>query len=129
MARSAKVSVTNNTKGTLPRVPFSRMKDAVLGPGYELSLVFVDEAEARDISIRTKQKDYVPNVLSFPLDEGSGEVFICPAEAERQAPSFGRTKSNFIAFLFIHALCHLKGMDHGDTMDRTEAKFREQFGI
>lgn len=123
------LSILNKAKGTLPRVPFVRMKDAVLGESYDLSLVFVGEDEARDISVRTKQKDYVPNVLSFPLDENSGEVFICPAEAERQAPSFGRTTENFIAFLFIHALCHLKGMDHGATMDRTEAKFREEFGI
>ena len=123
------LSILNKAEGTLPRVPFVRIKDAALGKDYDLSLVFVGEEEARDISIRTKKKDYVPNVLSFPLDDASGEVFICPAEAGRQAPSFGRTTENFIAYLFIHALCHLKGMDHGATMERTEARLREEFGI
>jgi rRNA maturation RNase YbeY len=123
------VSILNKTKGTLPRVPFLRMKDAVLGPDYELSLVFVGDEESRDISIKTKNKDYIPNVLSFPLGPDAGEVFINPLEAARQAPDFDRTPSNMIAFLYIHALCHLKGMDHGATMERTEAKFRKEFGV
>lgn len=105
------------------------MKDAVLGEGYDLSLVFVDDEESRRIAIDTKQKDYVPNVLSFPLDDISGEIFINPFEAERQAADFGRTPENMIGFLYIHALTHLKGMDHGVTMERTEAKFRKRFGI
>jgi probable rRNA maturation factor len=105
------------------------MKDAVLGKDYDLSLVFVGDAEAKKLNIDHRGKDYVPNVLSFEISEDSGEIFINPKEAKRQAPSFERTTSNFIAFLFIHALCHLKGMEHGGTMDRTEAMFRNKFGI
>lgn len=122
-------SLTNKTKGTPPRVPFARIKAEALGEDYDLSLVLVGETEARQISLRTKQKDYVPNVLAFELDQNSGEIFICPAEARREAPEFGRTPSNMIAFLFIHALCHLKGMRHGATMERTEAALRKKFGV
>ena len=129
MSVSKTFSLTNKTKGTLPRVPFARIKDEVLGKDYELSLVFVDNEESRDISLRTKNKDYVPNILSFPLGEGSGEIFINPFEAKRQAKDFGRTPQNMIAFLYIHGLVHLKGMDHGVRMERTEAKFRKTFGI
>ena len=105
------------------------MKDAVLGEDYDLSLAFVGDAESRKLNIAHRGKDYVPNVLSFELDEKSGEIFINPLEAKRQAPDFERNTSNFIAFLYIHALCHLKGMDHGSRMDRTEAAFRKKFGI
>ncbi len=122
-------SLMNKTKGTLPRVPFVRMKDAVLGADYGLSLVFVGDAESRKLNMKHRGKDYIPNVLSFELDETSGEIFINSAEARRQAPSFGRTPSNMIAFLYIHGLCHLKGMQHGATMERTEARFRKSFGI
>lgn len=127
MARN--VSVLNKTKGTLPRVPFSRIKNAILGPHYDLSLVFVEDEEARSLNKRHRNASYVPNVLSFTLDADSGEIVINPDEARRQAPSFGRTYRNMIAFLYIHGLCHLKGMDHGSTMERTEAIFRKQFGI
>lgn len=105
------------------------MKDAVLGPSYELSVAFVGDKESRKINIETRGKDYIPNVLSFELEKNAGEIFINPLEAGRQAPTFGRTKSNFIAYLYIHALCHLKGMDHGSRMEGTEAKFRKDFGI
>lgn len=111
------------------------MKDAALGKQYELSLAFVGDAESRRINIQTRGKDYVPNVLSFELmkpskgEQGSGEIFINPKEAARQAPAFGRTPSNMIAFLFIHGLCHLKGLDHGSKMERTEAKLRKEFKV
>ncbi|HVT75185.1 MAG TPA: rRNA maturation RNase YbeY [Candidatus Paceibacterota bacterium] len=130
---ASKISIINKAKGTLPRVPssipFARMKDAVLGADYDLSLAFVGDEESREISLRTKNKDYIPNVLSFELGHDAGEIFINPLEAKRQAPEFDRTSTNMIAYLFIHALCHLKGMDHGATMERTEARFRKEFGI
>ncbi len=126
---SENFSLINNTKGKLPRLPFAHMKNEVLGEEYDLSLVFVDDEESRKISIETKQKDYIPNILSFPYDDISGEIFINPSEAARQAKEFDRTPENMIGFLYIHGLVHLKGMDHGVTMERTEAKFRKQFGI
>lgn len=124
-----KVSILNKTKGTLPRVPFSRIKDAVLGSDYELSLVFVGDTESRKINILHRGKDYVPNVLSFELDETSGEIFINPSEARRQASGFGRTYRSMVVFLYIHGLYHLKGMLHGSTMEKSEARLRKKFGI
>jgi probable rRNA maturation factor len=123
------LSIINRTKGKPPRLPFRRMKDAVLGPAYDLSLVFVGDAESKRINIKHRGKDYIPNVLSFELGPDMGEIFINPTEAKRQASDFKRTQSNMIAFLFIHALVHLKGMEHGSTMERTEARFRKQFGV
>jgi len=124
-----KVSILNKSKGTLPRVPFSRIKDVALGPSYDLSLAFVGDAESRRINQRSRGKSYVPNVLSFELSPDSGEIFINPAEARRQAPGFGRSYRSMIAFLYIHALCHLKGMHHGSTMEKSEARLRKRFGI
>lgn len=126
---AVKISILNKTKGTLPRVPFSRIKDAVLGPDYELSLVFVGDVESQKINMRHRGKDYVPNVLSFELGKDAGEIFINPSEARRQAPEFGRTYRSMIIFLYIHGLCHLKGMLHGSTMEKSEARLRKKFGI
>ena len=126
---SKNFSLINKTKGTLPRVPFARMKNAVVGADYDLSLAFVGDAEARRLNMEHRGKDYIPNVLSFELGPDAGEIFINPIEARRQAPEFNRTPSNMISFLFIHALCHLKGMRHGATMERTEAEFRKKFKV
>jgi probable rRNA maturation factor len=123
------LDMINKTKGKLPRLPFASIKNAILGKEYELSLVFVDDEESRELNIKHRDKDYIPNVLSFELDESLGEIFINPFEAARQAADFDRTPDNFIGYLYIHGLVHLKGMDHGSTMERTEAKFRKEFGI
>ena len=36
---------------------------------------------------------------------------------------------NFIAFLFIHGLFHLKGLTHGSRMERAEKTVRAHFHI
>lgn len=126
---SESLTITNKTKGKLPRLPFLDMKNAALGKNYELSLVFIGERRSRNLNIAYRNKHKSGNVLSFPLDKKTGEIFICPARSRREAKCFDRSYENFIAFLFIHGLLHLKGMDHGSTMERAEEKIRAQFGV
>lgn len=127
--RALRVSTTNRTRGRTPRIPFTRIKDAVLGPAYELSLVFVSPPEARRITRKTKHKDAASNVLSFPLSKTSGEIIICPKTALREASAFGMTTHTFVAYLFIHGLMHLKGYEHGGTMERAEQRCMTRFGF
>ena len=65
-------SLTNKTKGKLPRLPFAHIKNRVLGDEYDLSLVFIGDAESKKINKENRGKDYVPNILSFELDEMCG---------------------------------------------------------
>lgn len=122
-------SLLNKTKVRLPHLPFAVIKNEILGPDYDLSLVFVGDRESRKINIKSRGRNYIPNILSFELDENAGEIFINPFEAKRQAGDFDKTHSKFIGYLYIHGLVHLKGMSHGSTMERTEARFRKQFGL
>ncbi len=122
-------SITNKTKSTLPRVPFAVMKDAVLGKKYELSLVFVGNATSKKLNFSYRGKNNPTNILSFPLDKKTGEIFIAPAVARAEMKKFDRDYDNFIAFLFIHGLLHLKGMEHGSTMEKAEVKFRKKFNV
>ena len=122
-------SITNTTSLPSPRVPFEKIKDAVLGKSYSLSLVFIGEARSRKLNRSYRDKDKATNILSFPYDKKSGEIFITPAVARREAKDFDRTYDNFVAFLFIHGLLHLKGMQHGSRMERAEEKLRKKFNI
>ena len=126
-------SITNTTKSTLPRVPFSKMKDKAMGKKYSLSLVFIGEDRSKFLNKTYREKDKSTNVLSFSLDKtknkGSGEIFITPAVVRKQTKKFKRKFDNLVAFLFIHGLMHLKGYSHGSTMERAEGKLREKFGI
>lgn len=110
-------------------MPFANIKNAALGKNYSLSLVFVGAATSKKLNKKYRGKNKPTNILSFPLDKNSGEIFICMSVARREAKSFGRKIDNFAAFLFIHGLTHLKGFIHGDTMERAEIKLRKKFGI
>ncbi len=126
---SGGITVRNMTKGKLPSLPFADIKNEVLGKDYDLSVVFVTEKESHKINLQTRAKDKPTNILSFPLEKSSGEIIICPPYAKKEAPQFDRIYSNYLAFLFIHGLVHLKGFDHGSRMETEEKKIREKFSI
>jgi len=123
------LSIQNETKGKLKRLPFCRLKDAVLGKRYELSLTFVKSSTSQKLNRLYRDKNAPANVLSFPLAPREGEIFIDPKEALLDAPKFGMTHKKFIGLLFIHALLHLKGFAHGSKMERTEAKLMKRFKL
>ncbi len=112
-----------------PVFPYETIKDSILGKKYQLSLAFVGTKRARTLNQNYRKKDYVPNVLSFPLDETNGEIYICPEIAYPEAKDFNLTKDGYIAFLFIHGCLHLKGHDHGDTMETLERRYLKRFKI
>ncbi|HEX9969151.1 MAG TPA: rRNA maturation RNase YbeY [Acidimicrobiales bacterium] len=120
----------------------------------ELSLLFVDEQTISDLHKRFLGKDGPTDVLAFPIDEepveggrspdsgGSGpgvvpgestdlptllgDVVICPAVAERNAPDHAGTYDDEIALLLVHGILHLMGMDHVDEEEAVAMEQREQ---
>jgi probable rRNA maturation factor len=112
-----------------PLHPYAHIKDDILGKKYSASLAFVGATRAQALNKQYRQKTYVPNVLSFPLDAHTGEIFITPAVAKKEAHKFNMSTDGYIGFLFIHALLHLKGLDHGDTMDKAEKKYCLKYNL
>ncbi|MHB1118107.1 MAG: rRNA maturation RNase YbeY [Minisyncoccota bacterium] len=123
------LTIKNTTKGKLPRLPFTKIAKAVLGEEYECSLVIVSSRKSRELNRTYRGKNNSTNILSFPLDEREGEIVLDLKKAREDAPLFNRSYTNFIGFLFIHALFHLKGFDHGRTMEARERKVRLLFNI
>lgn len=124
-------SITYKTKGRpyTKGLPFQDIKDAVLGKKYSLSLVFIEDKESKTLNKNYRKKNKPTNVLSFPLDKSTGEVFINMDSVRREHDNFHRTQKKFIAFLYIHALFHLKGLQHSSKMDAAEKKIRVRFLI
>lgn len=123
------VEITNTTKGKLPRLPFAKIAEAVLGKEYECSLVIIDSKKSRELNSAHRGKDNPTNILSFPLEKNEGEIFIDLETSRREASLFDRQYKNFIAFLYIHALFHLKGYAHGHKMEVQERRIRSLFKI
>lgn len=122
-------TITSTVKQYPTHHPYEEMKRKILGAKYELSLAFVGKARAASLNKNYRQKTYSPNVLSFPLTESVGEIVICPLVAKTEAAKFNLSVDGYIAYLFIHGLLHLKGHDHGDTMDKLERKYLSSFNI
>lgn len=119
----------SSTVKSYPHLPFAAMKDHILGKSYELSLVFVGPDRAKRINQESRGKSYVPNVLSFPLTDKAGEIFIAPSVAKAEAKKFDHSYKSHVGYLYIHGLLHLKGFDHGPKMERLEQKFMKQFKL
>ncbi len=121
------ISIANKTKGKLPRLPFARLKNAILKEGYDLSIVFVSPAESHRLNLTYRKKDKPTNVLSFPLSKNSGELILDIKTSSLDAKNFDMTPQKFLLYLVIHGMLHLKGLDHGSTMDKQEKKFLKIF--
>lgn len=109
-----------------PKLPYAKIAEDILGADYQLTIVFVGSTRAHKLNSTYRGKTYIPNVLSFPLTRKVGEIYITPTVARKEAPSFGLSYRAYIGFLFIHGLLHLKGYDHGDTMESLEQKFMKK---
>jgi len=105
------------------------MKEDILGTHYELSLACVSPAESKRLNRVYRKKNRSTNVLSFSLSKNHGEIIFDLKQAGHDAPSFNVSFRSFIGRLFIHACLHLKGMEHGSTMERTERNYCARFGI
>jgi probable rRNA maturation factor len=119
----------SSTVKNYPPLPYEAMKNNILGKSFEISLVFIGEARAQKLNQTTRGKTYVPNVLSFPLSEKSGEIYIAPTVANKEAKKFSLTPKAYIGYLFIHGLLHLKGFDHGPKMERLEKRLLNQYNL
>ena len=120
----------------------------------ELSILFIDEKAIGDLNKRFLGKDGPTDVLAFPMDDepveggrspdsgGSGpgwapaepgdmpmllgDIVICPAVAQRNAPEHAGTYDDELALLVVHGILHLMGMDHEDDDEAAAMERREQ---
>jgi probable rRNA maturation factor len=119
----------------------------------EVSLLFVDEDAIADLNSRFLGREGPTDVLAFPIDDepvesgrspdsgGSGpgfssepeeapsllgDVVICPAVAERNAPDHAGSYDDELALLVVHGLLHILGMDHEDPEEAEVMEARER---
>jgi probable rRNA maturation factor len=124
---------------------WSRLANAVLaaegvGGGAELSLLYVDEVAMADLNALHLGGDGPTDVLAFPIDDDVvtagpspdgvprllGDVVICPAVAERNAPTHAGSYGDELALLLVHGVLHLLGHDHDTEDDRGRMQGRER---
>jgi probable rRNA maturation factor len=133
---------------------WSRFGVAVLGRlgvegEAELSVIFVDETHIARLNQHHLGHEGPTDVLAFPIDGTPdvstsglapgratedpddqplllGDVVVCPAVAERQAPGHAGTLDDELALLIVHGILHVMGMDHAGDDEREAMQARER---
>ncbi len=122
-------NIYNTTKRKLPSLRFEQIKNSVLKNQYELDLTFVGKKKIQSLNKKHRGIDRATDILSFPISDEMGEIYICIEIADKKSKLFGRTSENYLEFVFLHGLVHLLGYDHGEKMEKIEADFRNKFSI
>ncbi len=126
---SFRIGKTIRKRPPIKEALFRSMKEKILGPNYELSVLFIGTKRSKHLNNTYRQKDKPTDILSFPLDKKTGEIYINLDCAKKKSVEHDRTFENYLNFLFIHGLLHLKGMDHGSKMESEERKYCAIFKI
>ena len=129
MNSSKNFTLINEIRGSIPRISFEEIKDAVLGKDYKLNVIITTSAKIKKLNTIYRNKELATDILSFPLSDSEGEIYISIKETKEEAKKFDRSYKNFFAFLFVHGCTHLKGLDHGAIMEGIEVEIRKKFGI
>ncbi|MES2023295.1 MAG: rRNA maturation RNase YbeY [Patescibacteria group bacterium] len=120
-------SITNKTKARIPSCPFLLIKNDILGEKYSLSIAFVGEKSSQEYNKKYRGKDKSTNILSFAFSKNEGELILCPNVIKKEMKNFDRNFREFLGFLVIHGMLHLKGMQHSSTMERLEIKYDKKY--
>lgn len=80
----------------------------------EVSLVFLNENDAKKLNWNYRCKDYPTDVLSFSSDDPAsmGELVLCPQVISRQAKEHGLSLEDELGYIVLHGVLHLLGYDH-----------------
>lgn len=114
------IEIRNLTKQKPPARAWQKMKNYILGEKYDLSLVFAGDRLLMDLNKRYRKKNKAADILSFSLSKSQGEMFINLKRCRRK---------DYLAFIYIHGLLHLKGLSHGVKMENKEKAIMKKFGI
>jgi rRNA maturation RNase YbeY len=113
--------------GEIPELPYLSMKEKILGKKFELTVIFCSPKESQERNKAYRGKDYPTNILSFPLSLNEGEIYISLSVARNDAKNFEMSYGQFLHLLMVHGMLHLKGHDHGSTMEELEDKLLHTF--
>ncbi len=111
----------------LSNAKIEKIKCDILGKKYSLSVAFVTAEVSHEINKKYRKKDKPTNVLSFALRRDEGELVLCKAVIKKEAKELVRKEDDWLIFLVIHGMLHLKGMAHGSIMEKAEKKYGQKY--
>ena len=108
---------------------FVLIAQKIVGDTYDLDVSFVSTHQSQQANNTYRSKNKPTNILSFPFSSQAGQIIICPAIAKKEAVHLQVPLHDYVCFLFIHGLLHLKGFDHSATMEHKEREYCALFDL
>lgn len=110
--------ITNNNN--FPQATLKIIKDNWQSPNQNINVLIVGTKKAKSLNQKYRQKDYVPNVLSFTnrVDEITestflqADVFICYPVVITEAKKYSLPIADRLIHLIVHGFLHTYGLTH-----------------
>lgn len=150
--RQEKIEVNDEFIRKISDVCDFALKEEGMDLDYQISLLFVDNEEIREINNETRNIDRATDVLSFPMldfEEGKvykdmylnfefdetfkdgnelilGDMVLSLEKALEQSKEYGHSYEREVSYLVVHSILHLLGYDHMIEEDKKKMRDREE---
>lgn len=150
--RQEKIEVDEKLVDLLKNVIEFALKEEEVDVECEVSLLFVDNDEIREINNETRGIDRATDVLSFPMLDYEnkkvfkemyknyefsqsdcdgeelvlGDVVLSLEKALEQSKEFNHSFEREASYLVVHSILHLLGYDHMEEDDKVIMRKREE---
>lgn len=150
--RQNSIEVTDDLINIINEVCDVALKDEEVTILYQISLLFVDNNEIREINNETRGIDKVTDVLSFPMldypenmvfknvykNKKFNEIYLDGEElvlgdmvlslerAKEQSIEYNHSFEREVCYLVVHSILHLLGYDHMNDEDKAKMRTREE---
>lgn len=150
--RQNKMEVTDELINIINEVCEQSLKAEDMNVPYQISLLFVDNEEIREINRDTRGMDKATDVLSFPmLDYPKNKVFkevykntkfneiyldgnelvlgdmvLSLERAKEQSIEYNHSFNREVCYLVVHSILHLLGYDHMEDEEKKIMRKREE---
>ena len=146
------IEVTDELINIINEVCDLALKDEEVVMPYQISLLFVDNKEIRQINNEARGIDKATDVLSFPMldypenmvfknvyknkkfneiyldgDElVLGDMVLSLERAKEQSIEYNHSFEREVCYLVVHSILHLLGYDHMNDEDKAKMRTREE---
>lgn len=150
--RQNKIEVNEELVNIINEVCEKALRAEEVNIPYQISLLFVDNEEIRDINRETRGIDKATDVLSFPMldypkdkvfkevykDTKFNEIYLDGEElvlgdmvlslerAKEQSIEYNHSFNREVCYLVVHSILHLLGYDHMEDEEKKRMRKREE---
>ena len=150
--RQDKIEVNDELINIINEVCEQSLKAEEMNVPYQISLLFVDNEEIREINRDTRGMDKATDVLSFPMLEYPkdkvfkdvykdtkfneiyldgdelvlGDMVLSLERAKEQSIEYNHSFNREVCYLVVHSILHLLGYDHMEDEEKNRMREREE---